>query len=178
MNPAVPACGVPTARAPLPPWAEGLHCSSSSIRRGAELPLGTATAAPGLHLARGNTRGEPEEDDTPSLHLKLPRDALIFATPDSHYGSPGRGAGPGSAQAPVGRCLSQGQIGNSPPWLCTRDWRLGLRGEGQPHRVTPCPLNKPHGAELVPSPPRATGASARRTVTVLACTVLMYQKTL
>lgn len=149
MNLAVPACGVPTDRAPLPPWAQGLHCSSSSIHRGAELPLGTrqthgtATAAPGLHLARGNTRRESEEDDTPSLHLKLPRDALIFATPDSHYGSPGRGAGPGSAQAPVGRCLSQGQIGNSPPWLRTRDWRPGLRGEGQPHRVTPCPLNKP-----------------------------------
>lgn len=62
-----------------------------------------------------------------------------------------------TAQAPVGRRLRQGQIGNYPPWygLRTRDWRPGLRGEGRPCEVTPRPLNEPHGAELVPSPPRA-----------------------
>lgn len=75
MNLAVPACGVPTARALLPPWAQGLHRSASSIHGGAELPLGThqtcstTSAAPGSHLARGNTRGEPE-NNAPSLHLK------------------------------------------------------------------------------------------------------------
>lgn len=69
VNPAVPA------RASLPPWAQGLHRSASSIHGGAELPLGThqtcstTSAAPGSHLARGNTRGEPE-NDAPSLHLK------------------------------------------------------------------------------------------------------------
>lgn len=49
---------------------------------------------------------------------------------------------------------------NSPPWY----WRLeaGARegGEGHPCNVTPRPSNKPHGAELVPSPPRAAGAVA------------------
>lgn len=167
----------------LTPSAELTHCLV-----GTRWSRGITAAAPGMHLARGDAGGEPRNDAT-SLHLKQtkknpPRDALIFATTDSHYRLLGHGAGPGSAG-------SDGP-GSGGETLKTRtDWKLsalvpaayqrleaGAQGRGTPLQSYPSSFNEPHGAELVPSPTQATGASAQRIVTVLACTVLMYQKTL
>lgn len=208
----MPACGISTARAPLPPWAQGGDRSSCSIQP-AKLPTAPREPPPlpphslcgADPLSRGHTP-EPwhhrcRTRDAPGqrgrrrrttqrcniLALKKkkpPRDALIFATTDSHYRLLGHGAGPGSAG-------SDGP-GSGGETLKTRtDWKLsalvpaayqrleaGAQGRGTPLQSYPSSFNEPHGAELVPSPTQATSASAQRIVTVLACTVLMYQKTL
>lgn len=108
--------------------------------RGAELPLDTMVT-PGKrekeHLRRAQGEGRT------ILALKTPRDALIFATP-------------ASAQAPVGRHLNQGQIGNSPPWLHTETGGWGS-GERESPAELPLVLETNHmvlsSYHLHPRPP-------------------------